>query len=126
MARTSSDPLKAFVALRTSLEAERAKLTARLREVDAALGTIVTVAATAAKPASAPALKQKRAKNELSLKEAVLQALGKSALSKADLLAAVKKLGYQFAAKNPTSSLNALLYGKKPKFKSQDGKFSGA
>lgn len=126
MARTSSDPLKAFVALRTSLEAERAKLTARLREVEAALGTIVTVAATAAKPVSAPVSKQKRARNELSLKEVVVQALGKSALSKADLLAAVKKLGYQFTAKAPVNSLNTVLYGKKPKFKSQDGKFSVA
>lgn len=123
MARTSSDPLKAFVTLRTSLEAERAKLTARLAEVEAALGTIAASggAKSAAKGAFAP---RKRAQNELSLKEAVLKAIEKKPLTKAEILAAVEKLGYKFTAKNPTNSLNTLLYGKKPKFKTQDGKFS--
>jgi hypothetical protein len=123
MARTSSDPLKAFVTLRTSLEAERAKLTARLAEVEAALGTIAASggAKSAAKGTFAP---RKRAQNELSLKEAVLKAIEKKPLTKAEILAAVEKLGYKFTAKNPTNSLNTLLYGKKPKFKTQDGKFS--
>lgn len=126
MARTSSDPLKAFTALRTSLEAERARLTGRLAEIEAALGTVVAVTEPkAARKAAVPG-KRKRAQNELSLKDAVLQAVAKQALTKAEILAAVKKLGYQFTAKDPVNSLNTLLYGKNPKFSNKDGKFSAA
>ena len=62
--------------------------------------------------------------NKLSLKEAVIESISKAPLSKEDILAAVKKLGYRFSSKNPVNSLNALLYGKKPKFKNADGMFS--
>lgn len=124
MARTSSDPLKAFVTLRTSLESERAKLTARLAEVEAALGTIAATGGAKSAAKGVTFAPRKRAQNELSLKEAVLKAIEKKPLTKAEILAAVEKLGYKFTAKNPTNSLNTLLYGKKPKFKTQDGKFS--
>ena len=120
MSRISSDPLKAFVTLRTSLEAERAKLTARLAEVEAALGTI---AKSAGKPTVAH-VPRKRAENEMSLKEAVVKALEKKPLTKAEIFAGVEKLGYHFTAKKPINSINTLLYGKKPKFKTEDGKFS--
>ena len=36
----------------------------------------------------------------------------------------VRKLGHKFTAKDPNNSLNTLLYGKRPKFKRQGGKFS--
>ncbi len=128
MARPSSDPLKAFVSIRASLEAERAKLSARLAEIEAALGTFAAAvpakaAGKAAKPVIARA-SRKRAQNELSLKEAVIKALEKKPLTKAEILEGVEKVGYKFTAKNPTNSLNTLLYGKKPKFKTEDGKFS--
>ena len=130
MARTSSDPLKAFVSIRASLEAERARLSARLVEIEGALGTFAAAAPAktagkSAKLAVAPA-SRKRAQNELSLKEAVIKALEKKPLTKAEILEGVQKVGYKFTAKNPTNSLNTLLYGKKPKFKNEDGKFSAA
>ena len=40
------------------------------------------------------------------------------------ILAAVKKLGYRFASTHPANSRGTLLYGKKPKFQSRDGRFS--
>jgi hypothetical protein len=130
MPRISNDPLKAFVALRNSLEARRTALLSELGEIDAALGSMGGAAPVKAKgkakAVAADAPRAKRAKNELSLKEAVIQALGQGSLSKDEILAALKKLGYKFAAKNPTNSLNTLLYGKKPKFKNDDGKFSVA
>ena len=130
MARTSSDPLKAFLSMRVSLEAERAKLSARLTEIEVALGTFAAAvpakaAGKAAKPVAASG-SRKRAQNELSLKEAVLKALEKKPLTKAEILEGVQKVGYKFTAKNPTNSLNTLLYGKKPTFKNEDGKFSAA
>ena len=130
MPRISADPLKAFVALRDSLETRRTKLIAEIAEIESALGSISAAVPMKTKSKLAAAVagpapkKAKRAKNELSLKEAVVQAIGQNTLSKEDILAAVKKLGYKFAAKNPTNSLNTLLYGKKPKFKNTAGKFS--
>ena len=123
MARISNDPLKAFVALRNSLEARRAKLITDIAEIEAALGSLGAGSPAKAKPA-ATAKKAGRAVNKLSLKEAVIESISKAPLSKEDILAAVKKLGYRFSSKNPVNSLNALLYGKKPKFKNADGMFS--
>ena len=131
MPRISNDPLKAFVALRSTLEAKRTALLAEVADIEAVLGSIgaatpAKVKAKVAVNAVAAPRAGKRAKNELSLKEAVIQALGKAPLGKEEILAALKKLGYKFTAKNPTNSLNTLLYGKKPKFKNDGGKFSVA
>ena len=74
---------------------------------------------TAAKPGR-PAGKasKKRAKNEMSLKEAVVRVLGNGALKEEQILAGVTKLGYKFNAGKPINSINTLLYGSKnPKFK---------
>ncbi|HTH50013.1 MAG TPA: hypothetical protein VMB21_21045 [Candidatus Limnocylindria bacterium] len=128
MSRISSDPLKAFVALRSSLEAKRTALLSEVADIEAALGSLGVAAPSKGKARTAVTARPqgKRAKNELSLKEAVIQALGQSSLGKDDILSAIKKLGYKFSAKNPTNSLNTVLYGKKPKFKNVDGKFSVA
>lgn len=141
MARISNDPLKQFTALKASMQAERARLVARLAELDQALGIIGASAAPAPVAAVVKAVKGpkvkapkaagkpagKRVKNELSLKEAVLKVLAAGPLSKEQILAAVAKLGYQFNAGKPINSLNTLLYGsKKPKFKNTDGAFSVA
>jgi hypothetical protein len=138
MPRISNDPLKQFIALKTSMEAERSKLVARLAELDRALGVLAAPSAPVAADAPAPKVagkpgrpagkvSKKRAKNELSLKEAVLKVLGTSALKKEQILAGVTKLGYKFSAGKPINSLNTLLYGSKnPKFKNADGAFSVA
>ncbi len=143
-----TNPLQQLTALRRSLVAERDELTARLRELNAALGDesapaagapvaaarrgrkpkalVAAVASVAAPAAKAGARRGRRAKNGLSLKEAVIQVTGKSGLTKAEILSAVAKIGYKFTSKNPANSLGTLLYGKNPKFKNKDGKFSPA
>ena len=117
-----SDSLKAFVKLRRNLETEQAKLTARLAELNAALGalgqeTTNGIAAATGRPS-------RRVSNELSLKEAILKVIQGKALTKDEVHTAILALGYQFNTDNPLNSIGTVLYGKKPKFKNIDGKFS--
>jgi hypothetical protein len=116
--------IKQFVKLRQQLASERADIIARLKEVEAALGASEAVLPKAVTKASVKP--RKRVKNELSLKEAILKVVTGKALTKEQILEGVQKIGYQFRTKNPANSLNVVLYGKKPKFKRQDGKFSMA
>ena len=119
------------------MEAERARLVARLADLDRALGVVAALPSTAAvapapKAASKPGrpaakAPKKRVENEMSLKEAVVKVLGNGALKKELILAGVLKLGYRFNAGKPINSINTLLYGSKnPKFKNKDGAFSVA
>lgn len=130
------DPLKQFVALRESLLKRQAQLQEELAGLNAALG--VANAAVAAAPAAAAATSAptagrargprrggKRAKNSISLKEAVMTVTKSKPLTKLEILTAVSKLGYVFTAKSPMNSLNTLLYTDK-QIKNSDGKFGPA
>ena len=123
------DPLKEFVSLRTSLIKRKEILESELAQINQALAidpvVIIRPKAVAAAPASSAPVKRKRAKNEMSLKEAVLAATKSKPLSKPEILAAVEKAGYVFSAKSPMSSLNTLVYSDKS-FKNVDGKFGPA
>ena len=125
------DPLKEFVSLRTSLIKRKEILESELAQINQALAIepVVIIRPKAAAPAAAPAAsspaKRKRAKNEMSLKEAVLAATKAKPLSKPEILVAVEKAGYVFSAKSPMSSLNTLVYSDKS-FKNVDGKFGPA
>ena len=122
------DPLKDYAALRLSLETERTKIIARLQAINAALGSAPAPSAAPAVAEGKPA-KVKRApyaKNELTLREAIQKVTIRKALTKDEIYEAVKKLGYVFTTKKPLNSINALIYGKRPKFKNSDGKFSAA
>lgn len=130
------DPLKAFVSLRdsllkrkTSLETELAKINKALAVEPAAATPAVRAATKApapkAKTAARPAPGNKRAKNSMSLKQAVLDATKAKVLSKPEILETIAKTGYKFTAKNPMNSLNTLLYSDKA-FKNTGGKFGPA
>ena len=138
------DPLKEFVSLRTSLIKRKELLESELAQINQALAiepvvklpqisqalavepvVIIRPKAVAAVPSSSAPVKGKRAKNEMSLKEAVLAATKAKPLSKPDILLAVEKAGYVFSAKSPMSSLNTLVYSDKS-FKNVDGKFGPA
>ncbi|NBR85868.1 MAG: hypothetical protein EBY09_06905 [Verrucomicrobia bacterium] len=114
-----------YVALREALVKEKAKLEARLAEINRALGGRASEAGTSGpKPGpKAGSRRGKRAKNELSMKEAAVKALAAKPLSRTELLDAVLKLGYKFTASNPLNSLSTLLYSDKS-FKNSNGKFS--
>ena len=129
------DPLKQFVVLRESLLSRQAELQAELKSINEALGVAgVAVAAAAAVPAAAGKRRGRvpgtrgggrRAKNSISLKEAVLTVTKAKPLAKPEILTAVAKLGYKFAAKDPMNSLNTLLYTDK-QIKNHGGKFGPA
>jgi hypothetical protein len=108
-----NDPLKQFMALRESLLKEKAALESRLGQINDALGH----------PGEQSSTSRKRARNAVSLKDAVVQVLDGKILSKPEILVAVQKLGYQFATRDPMNSLNTVLYSGK-KFKNVDGKFT--
>lgn len=122
----SKNPLKEFVALRESLLKRQTELLVELTEINAALGStqIIESRPAVAKALKAPAVVRsgKRAKNAMSLKDAVMTATKAGPLPKADILTAVGKLGYQFTAKSPLNSLNTFLYTSKA-IKNYDGKF---
>ena len=117
-----SNSIEKYLRLRRALEAEREQLTNRLNEVNEALNAFG--GGTPAGKASAAPRKSTRVQNEMSLKEAVLRAIKGKSLSKDEVYDAILKLGYRFNTDNPLNSIGTVLYGKKPKFKNHDGKFS--
>ena len=120
--------IKRYLSLRDSLIQEKTKLETRLSEINEALGGTSAPAprATSPAPASArPAGRGRRGpRGTISLREAVLQATANAPLTKEEILNRVKALGYRFSTNNPLNSLGVILYGKNPRFKNQDGRFS--
>ena len=113
-----------YLALRESLTKEKVALETRLAAINRALGSAVPgVIAARAKPGPKPGSRRKRAKNEMSMKEAAVKALAGKSLSRQDVLKAVLALGYQFSAKDPLNSISSLLYSD-PSFNNSSGKFS--
>lgn len=120
-----------YVALRASLTKEKAALEARLAAINRALGSAAPATGDCAKPGPQPAAKSgpkrgargKRAKNDMTMKEAAVKALTGKSLGRQDVLKAVLALGYKFTASDPLNSLSSLLYADKT-FKNKDGKFS--
>jgi hypothetical protein len=119
--KNNTDALKQYVALRDSIVAEREQIITRLREMDEALGAM---GLRGRDSYYGPRTPTGRVRNELSLKEAVLNVVEGKALTKHEVLDAVLALGYTFSTDDPLNSLGVILYGKKPKFKNEHGKFS--
>jgi hypothetical protein len=126
--------IKKFIALRDGLLKEKAEITARLAEIEQALGSEAEVTAPkAAKAAKAPKAPKaasgrapkRRARNEMSLKEAALKVASGKPQTKQEILDGIIKLGYKFSTKDPMNSLNVVLYSGK-NFKRADGKFAAA
>ena len=119
--KITSDAIKQYVSLRDSIVAEREQLITRLREMDEALGAM---GLRGSGTYYGPKTSTGRARNEMSLKEAVLKVIAGKALNKHEILDAVLSLGYTFSTDDPLNSLGVILYGKNPKFKNDHGKFS--
>jgi hypothetical protein len=120
--------IKKFIALRDGLLKEKTELSARLAEIEKALGNAGEVKAEKVGKAPKVAGKRgpkRRARNELSLKEAAAKVAAGKALTKQEILDGILKLGYVFKTKDPMNSLNVVLYSGK-NFKRADGKFSAA
>jgi hypothetical protein len=120
------DRLKQFVALRASLEKERAELLNRLGEIEKVLHNASSIPASVPVRRPPPAGRRgPRGGNAMTLKEAILRVTRARPLSKRDILAAIGRLGYKFQSKNPMNSMSVLLYKDKA-FKNFGGKFGPA
>lgn len=121
-----TDPLKQYAKLRQQLLAEKAQLESRLHEInlvlqaEASLGPGTSSNRTGI---SSTVRRRGRGENRLSLRQAIVQALGSGPLSRQELAQAVKELGYVSHAKDPLNSMGVVLYAKNSPFKKKDGKF---
>lgn len=127
------DDIRRYIDLRDSLVREKSELEQRLSQINQALGEQETSsnqssapAATTSfsKPASSQGRRGRPSRSGVSLREAVLQVTGSGAKTKEEILKGVENLGYRFSTKNPLNSLGVILYGKNPRFKNDNGRFS--
>lgn len=97
----------------------------RLARINEALGSRVTTpAGPEARPVTAaPRRGGKRLANSMSLVEAMRKATSVKPLTKPEILAAIKKLGYQFESSNPMNSVNVKLYTRGLFTKKPGGRF---
>lgn len=119
-----SNSLKTYLKLREQLSNERTALQERLRQIDAALGVSVVPSAPAESISRTARGRRGRSAGGLSLREAVQQVIKDRAMTKEEILDGIKNLGYRFATNNPMNSLGVILYGKNPKFRNDNGRFS--
>jgi len=120
MATTLS--IEKFVNMRAELLKEKSALESRLARVTAALESTATKTASQTAPASR---RRTRARNKMSLPDAVLQVTRAKPLTRQEILAAIVDLGYKFTTKKPLNSLNTALYSCKA-IKNYGGKFGPA
>jgi hypothetical protein len=118
----ATTPLKDYVKLRDEIFAEREQLISRLREIDETIGH--SALRGSSQLFYGTRTPTGRIRNGKSLKEVVLELLDGKALTKHEILDAVIRSGYQFSTDDPLNSLGVILYGKKPKFINEGGRFS--
>ena len=120
--------------MRAALKREQEKIQRRIREIDAALGgngsgmRVLTARQPRAVAAGkrAPAKRAGRAKNKMSIREAVAKVTAGGPLTVPEIVAAVRKIGYKFTSKDPVNSVGAFLYSARARkiFKNVNGRFS--
>ena len=120
---SQNDRLQRYLASLDELRTEKAELESRLEKINQALAGS-PAAGRGGRGRGRRAGGGGRRRNGLSLRAAVVQVTKNRPLAKAEILEAVRKLGYKFATKDPMNSLNAMLYAPANKFRNQDGKFS--
>jgi len=120
-----NDVLKQYVSARRALLQEKAQLEARLEQLNHALGQTLDQAPPAVAVISkSPTRTVRRVKRGISMKAAVLEVTKGHPMTKPEIMAAIQKLGFRSASEKPVRMLDNLLYGKKPRFKNDDGRFS--
>ena len=58
------------------------------------------------------------------MRAAVVQVTTGNPMTKPEILAAIQKLGFRSKSEKPVRMLDNLLYGKNPRFKRENGRFS--
>jgi hypothetical protein len=93
---------------------ERRRLLAELNRVDRILASEgVSAHSSSATAEPSTSTKSGRVRNAITKVEALLQVLQKATkpLSQKELLLGIQELGYVFSSRNPSNTLNPLLYG---------------
>ncbi len=122
-----NDSLANYLKLRSDLLKERNQIERRLEQINKALGGSQEASYEEDEPvtsSSSHTSASRTRRNKVSLKKLVTQMLSEKSLTKEELLKAVVATGYKFSTKNPLNSMGVILYGKDPKFRNVDGKFS--
>ena len=122
MKSAGNDKLQQYLASLKALHAEKARLEARLEQINAALAE--TPGAATGRRGRRVGRRGHARRNGLSLREAVVQVTRSRALSKPEILQAIQRIGYKFATKDPMNSLNAMLYAPANRFRNQNGRFA--
>ena len=122
MKSAGNDKLQQYLSSLKALHAEKARLEARLEQINAALSD--TPGAATGRRGRRVGRRGRARRNGLSLREAVVQVTRSRALSKPEILQAIQRIGYKFATKDPMNSLNAMLYAPANRFRNQNGRFA--
>ena len=116
-----TDSIQQYVSARNALLDEKTQIEARLQQINQALGEAPSAETVTSKPV---ARIPRRRRSPISMRAAVVQVTSGHPMNKPEIVEAIQKLGFRSASKNPMSSLSTLLYGRKPRFKNEDGRFS--
>ena len=111
--------LEEFMGMRESLLGERKSLEEQIKQIDEALG----VPEGTGSRGVLGRRRNKRARNEMSLKQAISEVVAKKPMGRREILTAVQELGYKFSTSHPLNSLSAALYSNKAF--SKDGNLFG-
>ena len=129
---SKTDVLKQYASLREALIKEKTQLQAQIAAIEEALGSVesaqlpVRRAYTRRAPTGTVASGSRRRRNSSPLKQLVLEATKAKPMKREEILEAVIKLGYKFAAKNPLASLTTILYSAKEFKRYERGVFGPA
>src|SRR5436309_12571355 len=108
-----NDILQQYITSHEALKREKSALESRLARINQALsGRIMISAARTPVALTAPRRGRrvfKRIANSFSLVEAIRKVTSAKPLTKPEILAGIKKLGYKFESRNPMNSVNVKL-----------------
>jgi hypothetical protein len=116
-----TDILKQYVSARRALLREKARLEARSHQINQALAEAPAPPTVTPKRAAPTA---RRTRSPISMRAAVIRATAGHPLTKPEILAAIQELGFRSTSKKPARMLDNLLYGRNPRFKNDQGRFS--
>ena len=118
------DALKQYSRLRNALIEGRSELEKRLSQINDILGPSEGESSVGLPRSTGRVGRRRgRARNSMSLKQAIIKATQSKPLTKDEILAAVKRFGYKFSTARPMATLNAYLY-RKAEFERKGGRFS--
>ena len=125
-----TDILQRYLASHEAIRKEKTVLESRLARINQALAGRAMIPARVLRSSFAVPRRArrsgKRVANAMSLVEAMRKVTSAKPLTKPEILAAIKKLGYKFESANPMNSINVKLYTRGLFVKRAGGRFAPA